>query len=79
MATWLAPPFVIRSRSLMASYRPRRGCLALRPTADARWEVLIETAAGIKLLGPFADAADIAQALREGAALLGIREIPSAA
>ena len=71
-------PFVIRSRSLMAACRLRRGCMALRPAADARWEVLVETADGITLLGPFTDAADIAQALREGT-VLGIRELPSAA
>ena len=56
-----------------------RGALALRPAADAHaWEVVAEGGAGCKVFGPFHDAADVLQALRDGAALLGIREAPSA-
>jgi len=56
-----------------------RGCLALRPTADARgYEIVVESAAGIATLGPYREAADLERAFRESLAkLLGIRERPS--
>jgi hypothetical protein len=56
--------------------------MTLRPTADGRWEVLIDTVDGIVRLGPFsdADAADLERALREGLEqILRIRKEPSAA
>jgi hypothetical protein len=54
--------------------------MTLRPTGDARWEVLIDTVDGIVRLGPFSDAADLEGALHEGLEqILGIRKEPSAA
>jgi hypothetical protein len=54
--------------------------MTLRPTTDARWEVLIDTVDGIVRLGPFTDAADLERALREGLEqILRIRKEPSVA
>jgi hypothetical protein len=54
--------------------------MTLRPTADAQWEVLIDTVDGIVRRGPFSDAAELERALREGLEqILRIRKEPSAA
>jgi hypothetical protein len=44
--------------------------MTVRPTADARWEVIVEVADGISAFGPFSDASDVEGALHKGLALL---------
>jgi len=48
-----------------------RGCLAVRPSADARgFEVVVESSTGIKMLGPFSNAQDVEDAVHNALSLM---------